>query len=355
VDVDPGVVVGPVGVAVAADLVQRAVDLDRVDVVGPVGQRRGHVVAAAGADDEHVAGVQARGLGVVAGVERVVRHRHRGLVGHLVDLDGVAAGLVLLVLDLVVRRPRRVGGGRLDPQHGDEGADGQNGRDPHLRQRHRDEHRAGHDPPHDGRHPQERQDREPDDAGDAAHQVELVRLQRLELLERPGHAVGDEGEDRGRDHEDHRQDDLAGRPRGPEVVEEEELAARHRDVDGEQPDERHQQRQHDRRPREQRPPAPPGPDEPEADAEEAPEQHQVGEVGEEDDVRARPPDDRQLDEQHEEAEQDQARLVADQPGRFGRVRGLPLRGGLAVAVRLRRHRRLVGPAARARALDAFPQ
>ena len=71
--------------------------------------------------------------------------------------------------------------------------------------------------------------------------------------------------------------------------------------------------EHDRGEREQRPAAAAGPQEPEADAEEAAEQHEVGEVRQVDDVRARPADERQLHEQHQEAEQDQPRPIADQP------------------------------------------
>ena len=43
----PGVLVRPVRVQVASQAVQQRVDLDRVDVVGPLGQCDGDVVAAA--------------------------------------------------------------------------------------------------------------------------------------------------------------------------------------------------------------------------------------------------------------------------------------------------------------------
>src|SRR5712691_1792532 len=52
-----------------------------------------------------------------------------------------------------------------------------------------------------------------------------------------------------------------------------------------------------------------GPQEADADPEEAAEQHEVREVREIDDVRTRPPDQRELREQHQEAQTDQPRLA----------------------------------------------
>ena len=76
------------------------------------------------------------------------------------------------------------------------------------------------------------------------------------------------------------------------------------DLDGEHPDEQDQQGQGHRGIREQVDPGP-GAQEADADTEEAAEQDEVGEVRQVDDQRPGPPDQGELDEEHEEAEHEE--------------------------------------------------
>ena len=110
--------------------------------------------------------------------------------------------------------------------------------------------------------------------------------------------LGRPGQDRRAHQEDDRQHQPCGRPGGVEGGEEDDVAPgpvdRHR-VEAHPDDEDRQQR---RRPRQDRP-ALAGDQEADADAEERPEQHEVREVGQVHDVGAEPPDQCQLEEEHQ--------------------------------------------------------
>ena len=74
---DARILVRVVGVVLARRSAGCWVDLDRVDVAGAVGQREGHVRAAAGAHDEHVLVRLVREPLVDLVVERLLRRRRR--------------------------------------------------------------------------------------------------------------------------------------------------------------------------------------------------------------------------------------------------------------------------------------
>ena len=83
------------------------------------------------------------------------------------------------------------------------------------------------------------------------------------------------------------------------------------DLDRKRPDEKDQQGQRHRGPGEEVHPGP-CPQEPDADAEEAAEQDEVGEVRQVDDQRPGPPDQGQLDEQHQEAQHEELQREGQQ-------------------------------------------
>ena len=125
-----------------------------------------------------------------------------------------------------------------------------------------------------------------------------------------------------RHHGDEQEDDRDAHPlakqRQPLRTVQEVANAEHVDRHREERDEPDQQRQDDRRQRQQAP-ARVRAEEADADPEEAGQQYEVREVGEVDVVRGRPADQRQLDEQHEEAKQQQPQPAR---GRGARRRAL---------------------------------
>ena len=90
----------------AADLVEHRLDLDGVDVRRPQTERRLHVVARAGADDEHVLECLAAGVAVQEVRQRVPRADLRTFIHLLVaDIVGDQVAVRGVVFDLVVGRP----------------------------------------------------------------------------------------------------------------------------------------------------------------------------------------------------------------------------------------------------------
>ena len=280
--------------------------------LAPCGEGDGDVVAVAGADHEDPVGRTVE-VAVREGVEGLeveqlvdpIRRLVRDVVGRdrerVVRLDashlfgGRPHGG-----DLVVRRPVVVGRGGLDPEHDDEHDEPEQLR-PEAEQ-HGEEHRDDRSP-HDRRELQEGQRREHDDAAGAAEDVEAVRLQGLELHEHARHAVADAGHHGDSEEEDHREADPP-RQRG-HAERALQLSRQVGQVHREDGDEEHQQPERHGRERQEVGSAV-DPEEPDADPEEAGEQDEVRQVGEVDVVGGRPADQRQLDEQHEEAEPDQA-------------------------------------------------
>ena len=229
---------------------------------------------------------------------------------HPVDRDADPAGLVLDV-DLVVRRPAEPAAQRLDAEQQDQ-----------RRQRHhrqpgdavvvqRDEAGGGDQRPPERRGVHERQRREGRDAGEAAEQVESVGGQRGEVREQPPDALAETGH-HGRDrHEDQGQRQPFGRPGRLDGSEVQDLVAVLGDLHREGEHERDQRRE-DHRPPRGDVAGVPGAQEAESDAEERAEQDEVREVAEVEHVRPGPPDQRQLDEQHQPAGHDES------PGRHRR-------------------------------------
>ena len=171
---------------------------------------------------------------------------------------------------------------------------------PHAQQ-HGEQHGDDH-APNDRWQLQERQGGEHDDAADAPEDVEPIGLERFELHEGAGHPVANARHDGDGEDEDHRQPDPSRQRIHAEGAL--ELAGQVREVDREEGHEGDQQRQCERCERQQVGRSVDA-QEPDADAEEAGQQHEVREVGEVDVVGRRPPDQRQLEEQHEEAEADE--------------------------------------------------
>ena len=181
-------------------------------------------------------------------------------------------------------------------------------------------HEAGcrDDPPDHRWRAKEREGGEADDAQDAADDVEPVRLERLEQDELAAEALGQHRHDAGHRQEQDRQRQprrQAGRrPNSPKKIRslpERSIwtgkmrtkpirKARAIGLYGNRFVPRLR------------------PQEADADPEEAAEQHEVREEREVDDVRAGPPDERQLDEQDEEGEEDEP----ERPSRRGRERCL---------------------------------
>ncbi len=312
---DARVVVRPVGVLRAAELAQFGIDLDGVDPAGALGQRDGHVGAAARAHDQHVlrgrhgpfvrqavlalplqAGGGGRGLLVRDAVDRDVGHRHAE------DLQRPGG-------DLVVGRPDRARGERLGQQQADDGERGQGHQREvrHARPGHQQQPvgEGGDQPPEDGRRAEEGQRGEGGDAGEAADQVVAVGLQPGQLGEAPADQLGGPHEHHGRRAEDHRQDQPGGRAGGAEAGPVEDVlgGAVHRH--GEREHDEHEAEQHDRRviglPR-----GSADAQESESDAEERAEQHEIGEITQMDDVGSGPPDQRELEEEHEGTGEDQS-------------------------------------------------
>ena len=318
---DAGVVVWAVRV-LAAEVEEVPVDLHGVDTRGTAGHGDGHVVARAGADDEHLAGVLAGDALVHGLVDGVADSRDLQPRRDAVDLGDEAAR----VLDgngrhLVVRRPGRALLGRLrgeEAERGDERHHGQHDGADLARPQREEEADGGDRTPHDGVGLHEGQHGEAGDAEQAADEVELVGVEVAEAGEGAGHAVADAHHDGGDGDEHDRQHDPARRAGRVEAEEDQRLAfdadlhlqhAYEDDEDG----------QPERGEGEERPPAPARPQESQPDPEEAAEQHDVREVGEVQDVGAEPADQRQLDEQHQERPQDELRPQPDRlrPGASG--------------------------------------
>ena len=341
----PGAVVRVVGVLALAELDQDRVDLHRVHVLRALGQGHRDVVTGAGPDDQDV--LQRRAGHVLVRVEvellLLVQHLQRAgrlvrdvVRGHVQRGVGLAAELRG---DLVVRRPLLVRDRRLDRQH-DHHDHGRRVLPPPGRPPQEQHQAAGRDhAPGDRGQLQEGQQGEDRGARDAAEHVQPVGLERLERHEQPGHGLAESGHHRRAEHEDHGQADRAGERLGAEQALIRVRAGQRGQDDGEGEHERDQQDQRQRGPAHEVPVGL-GVQEAEADAEEAGQQHEVGGVGDVDVVRRRPPDQGQLDKQHEEAGERQLCPViqpaaAGARGPFGR--GVPggARGRLAYRSRTR--------------------
>ncbi len=292
------------------DLHEGRVDLHRVDALRASAEGDGDVVAGARPDDEHV--VVGAGVGVGVEVEgRVLGDlpdRRRGLQRGVVDVDANVAAGRRLGADLVVGRPLVGADERLEAQHDHRRRDPGRGQPaPRLdpRSQEHEEHRGGEHRPGERRHPEERQAGEGDDAEQRAADVEAVGLQRREEREGAGHLLGD-GAERG----DGEQEDDGERQPPRQWLESEgsdqrpSAGVRRARAHGEEQHEGDEAREQDWREREHVT-APGAPEEAKADAEEAGEQDEVREVDEVEVVGRRPPDERQLHEQHERARQQQ--------------------------------------------------
>ena len=221
---DPRVLVRMIRMAVAAEPIQERIDLHGVDALGAVRQRDRDVVAAAGADDEHVR--ERVGGRVPVRLEPMFLRRlhqcegHDPLVGTAVHVD--RHGPVVHAGPgghPVVRRPQRV---RREGEHPEDGdSDGE------RHELHRpppgtdgDHDRRRDHPPHERRSVEERENGERNDPQDAPDDVPAVRLQRRETDEDAPHALGD----RGHDQEGEQEDDPEGEPfregRPPEPADE---------------------------------------------------------------------------------------------------------------------------------------
>ena len=296
---------------VAPDLHQRRVDLHRVDPLGALAQGDRDVVAGSGPDDEHV--VVRAGIRVGEEVERRVlgdlADRRGRLQRGVVDVDADVAAGCRLGADLVVRRPLVGPEERLEPQHDDRHRDagrGQPAPRPHTGPEEDEERARGQQRPGERRHPEERQPGEGDDAEQRAADVEAVGVERLEAGERAGDLLRDRAEGRDGEQEDHGERQPAGERRHPEAADERPAArpgraGAHREGE----DERDEQRQQRRCEREEVA-ASAAAQEPQPDAEEAREEHEVREVDEVEVVRRGPPDQGQLEEEHQRAGQHQA-------------------------------------------------
>ena len=124
---DARVLVGPVRVPLLADLQDPRVDLDRVNMLGALGQRDRHVAAGARTDDQHatqpVAGEPLVRHAVLRLLQQLQARRAHHLMRDAVDRDAqlvcaVGAGN-LIGLHLVVGRPADAGSGTLEHQQSD--------------------------------------------------------------------------------------------------------------------------------------------------------------------------------------------------------------------------------------------
>ena len=268
----------------------------------------------AGADDQHVVELhvgqplvrRAVLLGCVG--QSPVGTCH-GLVRHPVDPDreGAGTGAGRMRGDLVVRRPADAGGQGLGEQHrGDDGRTRHSEQAPPPTPVEHEQGEAGQCAPHHGGRPEQGQQREGADPDERAEQVVAVRRQRRQVAEATADGLGRTGQCGCDENEDHRQGDPRGRAADLEGREVDDVAAlpldadrkgqRHDDEDGQQ---RAGPRQH--RPRLA------ADQEAQADPEEGAEQHEVREVAQVHDVGAQPADERELQEQHQRAGQQQPR------------------------------------------------
>ena len=169
VDMDrhPGVLVRMARVVARAEVLDDRVDLDRIDVLGAVGQRDRDVVAVPGSDDEDSVERRLVDVPVREGVERLEVEQGLdvvgGLVGDVVGRDGQRVvgfdasddlGLGGLGRHLVVGRPVVIRSGRLDPEHDDDHDEAEQLQSPPEQH---DEQRGGDGAPHDRRLVQEGQ------------------------------------------------------------------------------------------------------------------------------------------------------------------------------------------------------
>ncbi len=321
VHADPGVLIGVIGIVLRAEALQRRVDLDRVDVRRALRQRDGDIGARAGADDQHPSGLA---------FDHVVRldvvrlgchsggHRRELLVRDAVHRHGPlrAAASVRTARrrHLVVRRPEvtRVVTQRVQEQHCQ--CDGERDRDADCLAPEQDDEQDGDDAePHERRRIDHRQHRERRDAGETAEQVEAVGLEPLQFAEAAADDLGRTGGDR-RDRQEHAgQYDPDRRTGGADVREEHDLRRFAIDGDRVRADEADQAEQHDQRVVGLRPVGQilaRGSQEPEADAEKRPQQDEVREVREVHEVGAEPPDQAQLDEEHERTGEDEPDAIS---------------------------------------------
>jgi hypothetical protein len=207
----PRVLVGPVGVVVPTQLGEDRVDLDSVDVLGPLGQGGGHVVAGAGPDHQDV--VEAAGLQVPVGEEV----EGQDLVQRVDRVDGLVRDVVgrhdeypVGVLgreggDLVVGRPVVEGRRGLDRQQRDHAHRRSSLPPPQSAAQQEDHPDADDRAPDHGRQAQERQQREERDPADAAHDVQPVGLQGAEADEHTGDGLAQARHHRSDQQEDDRQ------------------------------------------------------------------------------------------------------------------------------------------------------
>ena len=160
---------------------------------------------------------------------------------------------------------------------------------------------------------QEGQQRESADTGQAADQVEPVGVQAGQLAEASSDDLARTGHDGRHGEEDQRQRDPGRGAIGPNRGEVQDVRAALVNRYGKEGDERDQPREQDRRPTgEIR--CPTCTQEAHSDAEEGPQQHEVGQVAQMHDVRAGPADQRQLQEEHQcAAEQQSSRDRHHQP------------------------------------------
>ena len=310
VRVDTWIVVRTVGMVLLGEIEQAVIDLDRVYMLCTVLQRHRDVVTATGSDHEEIVH---RSIGCQVLVHRLVDRPVGGAclepVRYTVD-ENLSAVVVHAVVGLVIRGPQNVVFSRLDAEGSEKNqewnADECGVADP-LRPDGPHQDRRSDERPHDGRCADERQGREADDAEERTDEVELVGVEVLQLTERDGNAVADTGQHQGHGKEDRRKCEFAGWARRLQFgTEEDEIATGRFHRDGHVVHEDDESTECQGCELQQFDAAAVGPQEPETDTEEAAQQHDVGEVGEVEDVAPEPANESQLDEQHQEAERNQA-------------------------------------------------
>lgn len=100
------VIVGVIRMILPADLVDDRVDLNRVDMFGPMRQRTLDVIARAGPDDQHILERPSPGVAIEQMRQDIRRPRLVDLVHRLMaDVVRADTPLLLGVLDLIIRRP----------------------------------------------------------------------------------------------------------------------------------------------------------------------------------------------------------------------------------------------------------
>jgi hypothetical protein len=315
---------------VPPDAGHNRIDLDRVDVLGALGERERGIVAAARADHQDLLEGPIRqpamDLPMEVQVRGIVRADHRlqpDAVHEQVDgLTGAprssrdAPPVVVVRGDPVVGRPQ-VRSGRLGADEDEDaghrrGGHGGPDRDPAAEREEADQDRH-HREPRDRLEPGDREQAEPRDPGQRAHDVDAVRPQRRQASKQPTEREGKRRHQRDDEPHDQRQHQEVRVGAGAVLEAEEDLVLGidlHVELRPQDQQDHPEQQQCERRDRQPRPGQPQ--QDSQADAEEARDQDEVAEIADVDDVRRDPANEQQLDEEQRGARQEQPDLGAGQ-------------------------------------------